>query len=425
MTAEVVILNKGAVALAADSTVTIGRGGKTYNSVNKLFSLSKYEPVGAMIFGNADFIDVPWETLIKEYRRKLGTSSFDTVADYVQGFVEFLEEHKETFFEDRHKFVVYYRAKVLFDEIKSAIDERVRQQTEANGTVSEAEIREISDAVVTTFEGYELPPAQCLPEKFIESLELEHDAEFQEARNHSFDKIPLSDGALLRLKHLAAKSISHGDYTRQSGLIFAGFGKKQVFPEVVTITPSVIALGKLIFRQETSQSYKVSLNNLATLVPFAQRDVVWTFLNGIDPSLSTLIETTISRLFEEYPRVAVDAIEGLSGDAKEAAIQRIKKETESLKSNLFNSMRDYKKKEHLDPLLQVIAVLPKDELAAMAEALVNLTSVKRKMSLRTETVGGPIDVAVISKGDGFVWISRKHYFRPELNPLFFKNYLER
>jgi len=39
-----------------------------------------------------------------------------------------------------------------------------------------------------------------------------------------------------------------------------------------------------------------------------------------------------------------------------------------------------------------------------------------------ETVGGPIDVAVISKGDGFVWIKRKHYFRPELNHCFFRNY---
>ena len=61
----------------------------------------------------------------------------------------------------------------------------------------------------------------------------------------------------------------------------------------------------------------------------------------------------------------------------------------------------------------------------MAEALVNLTSVKRKMSLELETVGGPVDVAVISKGDGFVWISRKHYFRPELNPHFIQNYYRR
>ena len=39
-----------------------------------------------------------------------------------------------------------------------------------------------------------------------------------------------------------------------------------------------------------------------------------------------------------------------------------------------------------------------------------------------ETVGGPIDVAVISKADGFIWIKRKHYFSKELNPHFVANY---
>lgn len=52
----------------------------------------------------------------------------------------------------------------------------------------------------------------------------------------------------------------------------------------------------------------------------------------------------------------------------------------------------------------------------------NLTSMKRRVSADKETVGGPIDVAVISKGDGFIWIKRKHYFKNELNPHFCANY---
>ncbi len=42
--------------------------------------------------------------------------------------------------------------------------------------------------------------------------------------------------------------------------------------------------------------------------------------------------------------------------------------------------------------------------------------------MEQETVSDPIDVAVISKGDGFVWIKRKHYFERELNQHFFANY---
>ena len=55
----------------------------------------------------------------------------------------------------------------------------------------------------------------------------------------------------------------------------------------------------------------------------------------------------------------------------------------------------------------------------MAETLVSLASFRQKMSLELETVGGPIDVAVISKKDGFIWMKRKHYFKPEMNPNYF------
>lgn len=59
----------------------------------------------------------------------------------------------------------------------------------------------------------------------------------------------------------------------------------------------------------------------------------------------------------------------------------------------------------------------------MAESLVNLTAFKRRMtSVEADTVALPIDVAVISKGDGFIWIKRKHYFEQTLNPYFFANY---
>ena len=58
-------------------------------------------------------------------------------------------------------------------------------------------------------------------------------------------------------------------------------------------------------------------------------------------------------------------------------------------------------------------------MAEMAESLISLTFLKRRMMSSEETVGGPVDVAIISKSDGFVWIKRKHYFQPDLNHHFF------
>lgn len=80
------------------------------------------------------------------------------------------------------------------------------------------------------------------------------------------------------------------------------------------------------------------------------------------------------------------------------------------------------KKRHIAPIMSAVGALPQDELAAMAESLVNLTSFKRRVSIESETVGREIDLAVISKGDGFIWIKRKRYFDASKNPHFAVNY---
>ncbi|WP_230079588.1 hypothetical protein [Serratia marcescens] len=52
MTAEIAVFNKSAVALAADSAVTISGGdgvSKIYNGADKLFALSRHHPVGIMV----------------------------------------------------------------------------------------------------------------------------------------------------------------------------------------------------------------------------------------------------------------------------------------------------------------------------------------------------------------------------------------
>jgi hypothetical protein len=93
--------------------------------------------------------------------------------------------------------------------------------------------------------------------------------------------------------------------------------------------------------------------------------------------------------------------------------------------NFWEKWTDWEHNKFVGPVLDIVGDLPKDDLAAMAESLVNLTSFKRRISPEMETVGGPIDVAVISKGDGFIWIKRKHYFSKELNPGFLTNYYRR
>ena len=93
---------------------------------------------------------------------------------------------------------------------------------------------------------------------------------------------------------------------------------------------------------------------------------------------------------------------------------------QSITSQITSEM----KTSYTDPLLNTVINLDKEDMANMAESFIALTSLVRRMQPGEETVGGPVDVAVISKGDGFIWINRKHYFKPELNPQFFNNYFK-
>ena len=82
---------------------------------------------------------------------------------------------------------------------------------------------------------------------------------------------------------------------------------------------------------------------------------------------------------------------------------------------VFDTLKD----ENSKPILKSIMSLPKEELANLSESLINITSLKVKVQENLETVGGYVDVAIITKGDGFVWTKRKHYFKESLNPQFF------
>ena len=105
MTSELVIMTPHAVALAADSAVTIDHG-KIYNGINKLFMLSNNPSVGIMFYNNVSFLNIPFETIIKEFRKSINDSykksffkkffknnfrNLDKVSEFQNAFIEYLK----------------------------------------------------------------------------------------------------------------------------------------------------------------------------------------------------------------------------------------------------------------------------------------------------------------------------------------------
>lgn len=95
MTTEVIIKNKSGLVLAADSAVTVtgiglyGQSSKVYNSANKLFTLSKTEPVGVLVYNAASINEVPVEIVLKEFRDK--KRKYNKLKQYQEELLNFIE----------------------------------------------------------------------------------------------------------------------------------------------------------------------------------------------------------------------------------------------------------------------------------------------------------------------------------------------
>ena len=99
-----------------------------------------------MVFGSAELMDVPWETLIKGYRARLKRRSFGKLEGYCNDFLEYLA--KEAFDEEAHSGFVDWVTRMVVSDIATEIDEAVKSEFEASGKVNLSKVKKIAKAVV-------------------------------------------------------------------------------------------------------------------------------------------------------------------------------------------------------------------------------------------------------------------------------------
>lgn len=206
-----------------------------------------------------------------------------------------------------------------------------------------------------------------------------------------------------------------------TGIVFTGYGDEEIYPSLMTINVSLVVEGRLRYYEDESKIVNIADDNNSAVMPFAQTDVMNTVLTGVDPHLEDIFATNLKKTILKYGEIIANLLEPTN---KVMADSIRDLDISPLISEFTNSNQEIKKKEYIIPLVRAIASLEKEDLIDVAESLISLTSLKRRMTFAEESVGGPVDVAVISKGDGFIWIKRKHYFDPSLNNHFFTNYFK-
>jgi hypothetical protein len=431
MTAEIAVLNRNAVALAADSAVTLQlpEGPKIYHA-NKLFTLSKYRPVGIMIYGAADFMGVPWDTIIKRYRAHLGTRGFRQVQDYATDFLSFIEKRRSFFPEERQRNSCHELTEVWLHRLRTRLRKAVELSIKTNGPVSEQAVRKMFNELVKEDIAHlrKHKPLPRFSKLSVGTLLRRYRSVIQKAIKGTLQNLA---GAvpLARLLEGCALAILRDLYWYgESGIVIAGFGDEEFCPSLCCHTLDSIIGGRLRVLENREKRSRISnIGMSASIVAFAQSEMVSLFMNGIDDDYADFVNSFTSQAFTTgYPDTISAALDKYLGkNEKDTVLEKIRGIGKELSSKLGSAIRQYAKFAHSDPIVEIVNHLPKEELAAMAEALVNLTSFKRHVTRQAETVGGPIDVAVISRGDGFIWIKRKHYFSQPLNPHFLANYFNK
>ncbi|WP_100012552.1 hypothetical protein [Lentibacillus sediminis] len=417
MTAEVAIMNKLGMAMAADSAITSGREGvqKVYNSANKLFSISEKHPVGIMVHGAASFMEVPWDVIIKSYREYLGDRKFADLSYYMDDLLDFLRKDERFRREDLEHIIIY---RMFSDVLK-----RVVREAEENISSEETSGRDITNEKVTEWLTGCIDRAfTSYQEKEETFLELDYEtfkANFGEEVHsiiEEFITYEIDEDLEEKLYKLAFE-VTRKDYFSlgSTGLVIAGYGEKEIFPHLLNYRLEGFVLGRLKYKKikERKISYTTDKKDgTASITPFAQREMVDSFIGGMEPNIEDAIFGIIDKVLTSYHE-QIEKKTDIEFTPKQ--VSQLENMGNEISEYIKDAVEEYQQQNYITPLLGIVRSLPKEELAEMAEALINLTSFKRRVSRETESVGPPIDVAVITKGDGFVWVKRKNYADPEIN----------
>ena len=406
MTAEVAILNRHGLALAADSAVTVGEE-RVWTYTNKIFSLGPHNDIAIMIYGNGDFAGFPWETVIKAFKRTLNKERFKTVSDCASRFFNFLTD-KQWADDVQSPLVVYSILIKELSEINNTIDYKTKK--EFRQKLSEVVEFCLNDITTKAVAVPNVEKADFLT-AFRKEIDDLRDEEFSEhIPKYLKDKL---DDYIFEYFRRAECPTNY-----QSGIVICGFGVDENYPVAVEHIVDGRYEDNVRFWEGRSADLNKDRYKTGEILPFAQSDMSALFMEGISAPYLNYFFKMFEGILEKKTAEVMRVFTGTSAEKK--VERRIQKRVDNeIRKTIAADFDKFRMGTFVNPLMRNVQSLPREEMAAMAEALVELTSLRRKVDSVVQSVGGPVDVLLISKADGLVWIKRKHYFEREKNGEFF------
>ena len=208
----------------------------------------------------------------------------------------------------------------------------------------------------------------------------------------------------------------HQLYPYSTGIVIVGFSEGENYPSYLNVEIILNNGGRIEIMME-----KCELNcNENIIVPFAQTGVIWGFFEGIHPEFFDLINWYTPIFLNEFLNDFLSYID-FENSIAEGNVNKVLKCVDEFKSSIGDENQEYMdsldifRKYFLINKLQGLRLLSKKELAKMVELLIRITSLRYQVSMDLNIVGGEVNVAAISKIDGFVWVKKEEYYSRDLN----------
>src|ERR1700749_3639211 len=409
MTSEIAVMNQRAVALAADSAVTLIDGGTVVvrNDQRKLYNLIEGRPVGVMFFGVADIMGHPWDRLIEHYQKRVKPKEFAKLGEYGANFIGSLDGLDEFFPADRQK-DDYRRLLASVYRYIFHLAQYLRETGDAD--LSDAAV--LGEAISRIWHDYQFrednsPRADlpCFPKGFGEKVARDHADIISELINYGFSSFSLPQPAMQKLREIAVFAVIKDLFLEDvTGLVFAGFGTDDRYPVVVPYLLSAIVCG--IVKRTQATVDEIDTETRSKIRMFADSEVTHAFIRGIDYGLERRVYGALRAMLQGV----VDQVLGAFPESgqREDVRRRMQGELVPQYLDAFRGMiGDYQQQAYINPVLRVLEIAARPELAETAKELVSLNVFKKRIMAQKQTVGGAIDVAVIGRDAGFQWFTRQ------------------
>lgn len=399
MTSQVVILNLQCAAVASDSILTVGSQdlSKTITSTEKAFDLGSAHNVVCLLSGNASILEVPWAVVLAEWRNTLD-SPLPRLEDYGRHLAAWLAQRDDFFSREQREEFLFEGLSALYEIVADLITDKLDEEAEDADDGAKPDqgaiCLDVAQEALRHFAAS--PPYLEAGGPADEALIIDLAAEAHEICEIWLDEVPgdadLED--LLVTSGLDLVLTRSLPWRSGTTIAFVGFGADDLFPGFHLIRVDGIVGSSTRWWDEGSGTVDTTIQSRVRGI--AQSDAVMTFIRAYDMS---------------YLDCAVEAVEGILSDLRDRGLLTDDESyagiVEEATSRIDEAFSVNAQTHFSGPLLDTVASLPPIEMARLAEALVGIQALRAAANAEQPTVGGAIEVALITRRGGVQWVGKQ------------------